>query len=75
MSEPPLIIIDEVILDALDKQPFSSIRELAKLTCIPTPTVYRHLTCSFGLVVKHLHWVPQDLTEAKEAGRVTLSNQ
>jgi hypothetical protein len=37
---PPPIVIDEAILEAVDKQAFSSVRELAKLTCIQTTTVY-----------------------------------
>jgi hypothetical protein len=68
-------MIDDAILDALDKQPFSSVRELAKLACIPTPTVYRHLTRSLGFVVKHLRSVPHTLTDTQKAQRVTLSNQ
>jgi hypothetical protein len=48
-------MIDQTVLEALENQPFSYLRELAKLTCIPTTTVYRHLTQSFGFVVKHLH--------------------
>jgi hypothetical protein len=43
-NEPRTIIIEDAILEALDKQPFSSLRELAKLTCISTTTVCRHLT-------------------------------
>jgi hypothetical protein len=65
-DEPPITIIGDAILDALDKQPFSSIRELVKLTCIATTTVHRYLTSSFGFVVKHLHWVPQELTGLKK---------
>jgi hypothetical protein len=41
-EEPPNSVIDGAILDALDKQPFSSFRELAKLTGIPIATVHRH---------------------------------
>jgi hypothetical protein len=52
--EPLTTIIDGAILDALDKQPFSSVQELAKLTHIPATTVYRHLTTSLGVVLKHL---------------------
>jgi hypothetical protein len=39
-DEPPTTIIDDAILDTLDQQPFSSVKELAKLTYIPTTTVY-----------------------------------
>jgi hypothetical protein len=35
---------DQVIIDAFEKRPFSSIRELAKFTCISTATVDRILT-------------------------------
>jgi hypothetical protein len=69
-----IIIIDDGILDALDKQSFSSFQEFAKLTCIPKTTVPRHLTSSLGFGVKNLHWVPHGLTEAQKARRVTLSN-
>jgi hypothetical protein len=74
-DEPPTAIIDGAILDALDKQPFFSVKELAKLTCIPTKMVYRLLTRSLGFVVKHLRWVPHTLTETQKAQRITLSNQ
>jgi hypothetical protein len=74
-AEPPLAIIDDAILHAVDNQAFSSIQELAKFTCIPTAAVYRQLKSSLGLVVKHLHWVPHDLTEAQKVQHVTLSNQ
>jgi DNA-binding MarR family transcriptional regulator len=53
-DEPRTTIIDDAILETLHKQPFSSVRELAKLTCIPTTTVYRHLRGSLGSVLKHL---------------------
>jgi hypothetical protein len=39
-DESAATVIDDAILDALDKQPFSSIRELAQLTCIPRSTVH-----------------------------------
>jgi hypothetical protein len=74
-DEPPTTIIDDAILYALDKQRFSSVRAPAKLTCIPTTAVYRHLTRSFRFVVKHLRWVPHTLTNTQKAQRITLSNQ
>jgi hypothetical protein len=36
--------IDQAIFDVLEHFPFSSIQELARLTCIPTSTVHRHFT-------------------------------
>jgi hypothetical protein len=74
-DEPPTTIVDDAILEALDKKPFSSVRELAKLTCIPATTVYRHLTKSLGFVLEHLRWLPHSLTGPHQAQRLTLSNQ
>jgi transposase len=74
-DESPTTIIDGASLDALDKQPFSSVRELTKLTSIPTTTVYRRLTRSLGFVVKHLRCVPHTLTDTQKAEAMALSNQ
>jgi hypothetical protein len=66
LVEPPeelaTIDIDQAILDALDHYSFSYIRGLGRFTCIPTITVYRHLTLSLGFAMKHLRWVPQTIT-------------
>jgi hypothetical protein len=67
------IVIDQAILDALDHCPFSSIRGLTRLTCIPTTTVHLHFTQSLGFVVKHLRWVPHTLTPIQKRERTTLS--
>jgi hypothetical protein len=67
-------IIDRAILDAHDKQPFSSILELAQLTCIPIITVHRHLTKSLGFVVRDLRWIPHPLKETCKAQQIALSN-
>jgi hypothetical protein len=44
LEKPPNTVTDDKILNALQPQPFSSVRELAKLTCISRSTVHRHLT-------------------------------
>jgi transcriptional regulator of acetoin/glycerol metabolism len=54
LEPPTTTVTDDAILDALQQQPFSSVRELAKLTCIPRSTVHRHLTRTLGFVMKHL---------------------
>jgi hypothetical protein len=64
-SDPPLDVVDNTILEALDQTPFASLRELAKAACIPCTIVWRRLTKSLGFVVKHLHWVPHSLTDAQ----------
>jgi hypothetical protein len=53
-EEPPNTIIYDAILDALEKRPFSSTRELARLTCIPNTIFHRRLTRQLGFVVQHL---------------------
>lgn len=54
--------IDELILQALEDQPFHSVRTLSATIKTHTATVWRHLK-SIGLVVKHLRFVPHMLIE------------
>jgi hypothetical protein len=49
-EERPTTIIDDISPDVLDKQLFSSLQELAKLTCIPITTIHLHLTRILGLL-------------------------
>jgi hypothetical protein len=72
-EEPTTTIIDQAILDALEHYSFSSIWELACLTCVPTTTVHRYLTQSLGFVVKHLRWVPHTLTPPQKTECAILS--
>jgi hypothetical protein len=44
LEKPLTTIVEIAILDALDKQPFSSIQHLAKLMCIPKTTIAQHFT-------------------------------
>jgi hypothetical protein len=74
-NEPPRTVIDTAILSALEKQRFSCICELAKLTYIPTTTVHPHSTGSLGLVAKHLRWVLHTVADAQKAHRLTLSEK
>jgi hypothetical protein len=61
-EEPVTIVIDQTILDNIEHYPFSSIRKLARFTCIPTTVVHRHLAQSLGFMVQHLRWVLHTLT-------------
>jgi hypothetical protein len=74
-EEHPNTAIHNAILDVLEKQSCFSIRELAKLTRIPTATVHRHLTGSLGFAMKQLRWVPHGLMDTQKAQRLTLSNK
>jgi hypothetical protein len=38
-EKPPGTAMDDEILDALEQQPFSSVREFVELLCIPRSTV------------------------------------
>jgi hypothetical protein len=43
-------VVNGTILQALDQNPFATVRELAKAMCIPTATVWRCLTRSLGFL-------------------------
>jgi hypothetical protein len=64
--------MDQAILDSLEQHPFSSLRELARLTYIPTTTIHRHLMQSLDFTVKDLRWVPHTLTPTRKPERATL---
>jgi hypothetical protein len=48
---------DQAILAALEERPFSSVRELAGVTCLPCMTVHRRVNNSLGFILRHLRWV------------------
>jgi hypothetical protein len=67
--------IDEAILSALEVQLFSSVRDIARLTCLAHSTVHWHLTRSLGFLVRHLRWIPHVSTEEQKRIRVSNSEQ
>jgi AraC-like DNA-binding protein len=67
--------VDEAILKALADEPFSSVRELARDTCLSRTTVHRHLTRSLGFTVRHLRWGPHRLAPGQKAKWVALSRE
>jgi hypothetical protein len=52
-SDPLPDVIDNAILQALNQTPFASGRKRAKSMCISHATVWRRLTSSMGLFIKH----------------------
>jgi hypothetical protein len=74
-SDPSSDIVDNAILEALDQTPFTFLRELANAICILRTTVWRRLKQSLGFVVKHLHWVPSNLTDAQKQIRIDGSRE
>jgi hypothetical protein len=63
--------VDQVILTALADEPFSSVRELSRLTCLPRSTVHRHLTDSLHFRIQHLRWIPHLLNPEQQRIRST----
>jgi hypothetical protein len=66
---------NQALLSALNKNQFASLRQLSRLTRTPPTTVYRHLTESLRLTVRHLRWVVRALSDAQKAPKVDLSRQ
>jgi hypothetical protein len=66
---------DQAILAALEDSPFALVRQLSRLTNLPSTTVYRRLTQSLGFVPRHLRWVPHALSDAQKGEKVNLSRR
>jgi hypothetical protein len=61
--------VDEAILTIFGEYPFSSVRELSRLSFLPRSTVHLYLTQLPGFTVGRLRWVPLFLTaEHKKIG-------
>jgi hypothetical protein len=63
---------DQAILVALEDSPFASVRQLSRLTHLPSTTVYCRLTQSLGFVAHHLRWVPHALSDAQKGERINM---
>jgi hypothetical protein len=57
---------------ALTDNPFSSVPESSRLTCLPRSNVHRRLTVSLGFTVCHLHWILHRLSDDQKTIRVNL---
>jgi hypothetical protein len=68
-------LLDQAILMALADHPFSSMRELSRMTCLPRSTVHRHLTWSFHFPIRHLRSVPHFLDPGQKETRVNLAHE
>jgi hypothetical protein len=65
--------IDRVILQALNEQPFASLRQLAKRILIPVTTIRYYLVDRMWYKIKHYKWLPNRLSAAQKQTRVTIS--
>jgi hypothetical protein len=66
---------DQAILAALEDSLFASVRQLSRLTHLPSTTVDRRLTQLLGFVARHLPWMPRTLSDAQKGQRIRLSRQ
>jgi hypothetical protein len=67
--------IENAILQALDEQPFVSLRQIAKRTLIPMSTVRYRLVNKMTYKLKHCKWVHHKLSEAQKQTRVATSKR
>jgi hypothetical protein len=51
------------------------VRQLSRLTNLPSTIVYRSLAESLGFVARHLRWVPNALSDAPNGERVNPSRR
>jgi hypothetical protein len=65
--------VDAAIVSALAGNPFSSVHERSRLTCLSTSTVHRHFTDLLRLAVRKLRWISHCLLDSQTAIRVKLS--
>jgi hypothetical protein len=65
--------IDEAILGALEKYPFSSLRQIAKRMFIPMGMVSYRLVNSWGYQIRNTRWVPHSLSSSPKQGHVEMS--
>jgi hypothetical protein len=66
---------DRDILAALENSPFASVRQLSRLTHLPSTTVYHRLTQSLGFVAHHLRWASHTLSDSQKGEKANLSRR
>ena len=64
-----------IVKHALKLYPFSSVRDIARMTNIPKSTVFRILTKQLRFVSKHLRWIPHFLNSSQKLKRVSQSRE
>jgi hypothetical protein len=65
--------VDQAILRALADYPFSSVRELSRVTSLPRSIVHRHLTQSLHFKIQHLRCISHFLDPGQKQTRVNLA--
>jgi hypothetical protein len=69
------LITDSAVLEALGMMPLVSIHQIAKITFIPSTTVFRRLMKSLHFVLKRLHFVPHRLSDLQKQARAIISKE
>jgi hypothetical protein len=64
--------VGTAILKGLADNPFSSVRESFRLTCLFRSTIHRRLTESLGFAIRHLHGIPHRLSDDQKTISVNL---
>jgi hypothetical protein len=72
-EEPQVRETGRVILSALTTERFASVRDIARLTCLPPSTVHLNVTHSLRFTVRHLRSIPRLITNKQKHNRVTNS--
>jgi hypothetical protein len=72
-DDPQVDETDQAILSAFTVQPFGSVHDIARLTCLSCSPVHSHLTPSVGFRVGYLRWIPHVLTHEHKLNRVSNS--
>jgi hypothetical protein len=67
--------VDQAILIVLPGDPFSSVRELSQLICLPRSTVQRRLTDSLHVRIQHLRWIVRLLNLEQKRIRVNMAGE
>jgi hypothetical protein len=62
-------------LRVLTDSPCPSVLALSRLTCLSRSTIYRCLTESFGLTIRHLHWISYPLPDDQKGVKVNPSQE
>jgi hypothetical protein len=65
--------IDNAILQALDKQRFASLHQIAKGILVPKSTVRYRLVSKMAYKLKHCKWVPHRRSKGQKHARVSAS--
>jgi hypothetical protein len=71
--EPQPSVLDLVVTQAVNNDPFVSVLQLAPRTCVPNSAALRHLVNTIRFTMMHLRWVPHALSQNQKQARLEMS--